>query len=69
MPNLKTEPVRVELEGSPVKCQMCSHDLFHKRRSHVDTALSAGLSPEWQDNAAYCLVCDRCGYIYWFIQK
>jgi uncharacterized protein with PIN domain len=69
MNQLKTDPIRVEMEGNNLKCLLCSHELFHKRRTQVQVALPGGMSPEWHENAAYCLVCDHCGHVDWFIQK
>jgi hypothetical protein len=66
---LKTDPVRVDLVGKPLKCVLCSHEHFHRRKAHLDTALPGGLHPEWHDQAAWCLVCDQCGHILWFLQK
>ena len=69
MPNLKTEPIRIEMEGKPFKCLICGGDQFHKRRIQVDTALVTGMSHEWHHNAGYGLFCDHCGFIHWFVQK
>lgn len=69
MTALRTEPTRVEIEGRHIKCLMCGKEQFHKRRSHLDTSLSAGLNPEWHESPATCLVCDHCGFLHWFIQR
>jgi uncharacterized protein with PIN domain len=69
MTALRTEPARVELEGRHIKCLMCAGEQFHKRRSHVDTSVSAGMKPEWHESQATCLVCDHCGFLHWFIQR
>ncbi|HTI69314.1 MAG TPA: hypothetical protein VMF06_05085 [Candidatus Limnocylindria bacterium] len=69
MPQFKTDPCRVEIEGKHVKCLICGHEQFHRRRVQVDTALSTGMSQEWHHNAGYCLLCDHCGFIHWFVQK
>jgi hypothetical protein len=66
---LKTEPVPAEIDGQPLKFLMCQGEAFHKRRSHIDVALSSVMSPDWADRETYCLVCDRCGFIHWFMSK
>lgn len=66
---LKTEPKTVEIGGQPFKCLICGNDTFHRRKSHVDTALVETMSAHWTDASAFCLVCDRCGHLEWFLQK
>lgn len=66
---LRTNPEKAEINGQPARCQMCGHDEFHRRKTHVDTALQRSLNPEWSDSPGYCLICDRCGFIHWFMQK
>ena len=66
---LKTEPAATEIDGQQLKCLMCQHEGFHKRRSHIDVALSSAMNPDWADRQTYCLVCDRCGFIHWFMTK
>ena len=65
--SLKTDATPVEVDGQKLKCLMCGHETFHKRRSHIDTALVTSMNPEWLDRQAYCLLCDRCGFIHWFL--
>jgi hypothetical protein len=66
---LRSDPVRVDLLGRTLKCLVCGAEKFHKRRSHLDTSLSAGMKPEWHESPATCLVCDECGYLHWFIPR
>lgn len=69
MTTMKTDPVKAEMDGHQLKCLMCGHESFHKRKTHFDTALLTGLNPQWTHNQGYCLVCDHCGFIHWFVQK
>ncbi len=64
---LRTQPESVEVAGVHLKCLMCSHESFHRRKTHFDTALIGGLNPEWSDSQGYCMICSRCGYIHWFM--
>ena len=66
---LKTTPETVLVGGNPLKCLLCSHDTFHRRRTHFETALSKDLNPDWQDRVGYCLICHQCGYIHWFVDR
>jgi hypothetical protein len=65
---LKTQPEQVQMDGHSFRCLMCSHESFHRRKTHFDTALLTGLNPTWSDSPCYCLICDHCGYIHWFLQ-
>lgn len=65
----KTDAAPVEVAGHKLKCLMCQHESFHQRKSHLDTALATSMSPDWVDRQAYCLVCDECGFIHWFLAK
>lgn len=64
--SLKTDATPVELNGRRLKCLMCSAEMFHRRRSHVDAAMVTTMNPEWVDRQVQCLVCDDCGFIHWF---
>ncbi|MFM7099795.1 MAG: hypothetical protein ACKOET_08810 [Verrucomicrobiota bacterium] len=66
---LRTHPEKVELHGRPARCLMCGHEEFHLRKVQVETALHRSLNPEWSSHPGYCLICDRCGHIHWFLQK
>jgi ribosomal protein L37E len=67
MSQLRTQPEPAEVKGQHLKCLMCAHESFHKRKTHFDTALIGGLNPEWSDSEGHCLVCGRCGFIHWFM--
>ena len=66
---LKTTPETAQVDGHQLKCLMCHNESFHKRRSHIDVALSISMNPDWADRQAYCLVCDPCSFIHWFMAK
>lgn len=64
--SLKTDATPVEINGRRLKCLQCSAESFHRRRSHVETAMVTTMNPEWADRQVQCLVCDDCGFIHWF---
>jgi len=64
---IPAEAVPVEVDGHKLKCLMCHHETFHRRRSHVDTSLTSNMNPDWVDRQVYCLVCDHCKFIHWFL--
>jgi len=61
------EAAPVEVDGHQLKCLMCHHETFHRRRSHMDTSLTSNMNPDWVDRQVYCLVCDHCKFIHWFL--
>ncbi len=65
----KTDASSVEMDGHKLQCLMCHHETFHQRKSHIDTALATSMNPDWVDRQAYCLVCDHCGFIHWFLNR
>ena len=69
MTQLKTDPVEVEIEGKTFKCFVCDNVTFHKRKTHLDTSLTSTMTPNWTNAEAYCLVCDRCGHVEWFLSR
>ncbi len=64
---LRTQPEKVEVAGVQIKCLLCTNDVFHRRKTHFDTALNSGLSPDWADSQGFCLVCAKCGFIHSFM--
>ena len=51
-----TEATPAEVDGHKLKCLMCHHETFHRRRSHMDTSLMSSMNPDWVDRQAYCHV-------------
>ena len=67
--SLKTKPETVFQGGAPLKCVICTQTAFHRRKTHLATAMSQELNPEWKDLTGYCLICDACGHIHWFVER
>ncbi len=63
------EPERFEVEGTPLICQICDHDLFWHRRSQLNTAAATFFGMDWANRRADCFVCDRCHYVHWFLDR
>jgi len=58
-----------EINGQPLKCQICGHDAFWRREGQLNTAAASFFNLDWTNKSAVCIVCDRCGYIHWFLPK
>jgi predicted nucleic-acid-binding Zn-ribbon protein len=53
----------------PLRCQMCDHDEFNRREVLLNTTLATLFNFDWANRSAMCFVCDRCGYVHWFVRK
>jgi hypothetical protein len=65
----KKEPEEVEIAGRSLKCEMCGGHRFWQREAQLNTAVATFFNFDWANASAVCIVCDSCGYIYWFLPK
>ena len=65
----KQQAEEVEVAGRRLKCEMCGHERFWRREAQLNTAVATFFNFDWANASAVCLVCDGCGYIYWFLPK
>ena len=63
------QPTSVEVQGQVLRCQVCGHDEFHRRDAQLNTAVATFFNMDWANSSALCYVCDRCGYIHWFLPR
>jgi hypothetical protein len=57
----------VEINGTPLSCQVCSHDAFVERPAQLNTRAATFFGFDWANPTARCYICERCGYIHWFM--
>jgi predicted nucleic-acid-binding Zn-ribbon protein len=62
-------PTSVEVQGQVLKCHTCGHDEFHRREAQLNTAAATFFNMDWANASAVCEVCDRCGFIHWFLPR
>ncbi len=65
----KAKPYKVA--EHPLKCLVCSHDLFQERSVKFQRDLTTPpFNIDWIEDSslALCLICERCGYIHWFLR-
>jgi DNA-directed RNA polymerase subunit RPC12/RpoP len=55
------------IKGKSLKCPVCGHKEFWKRRTLMNTPGMTFFGVEWANKQADNLVCDSCGYIFWFM--
>ncbi|MEI8010927.1 MAG: hypothetical protein WCI27_00400 [Candidatus Omnitrophota bacterium] len=59
----------VEINGQKLKCSVCGEGQFSKRSSLLNTRGLTFLKLDWANQSADNYICEKCGYIMWFIQK
>lgn len=60
---------KVNIAGKPLVCHICQHDEFWKRETLMNTRGATFFNFDWLNKGATNYVCDRCGYVFWFIEK
>lgn len=58
-----------EIAGKQLSCPHCGHDQFWRRSTLMNTRGLSFFGLEWANKEAENYVCDRCGYVFWFMQK
>ena len=56
----------VQVQGRPLRCNVCSHDTFWEHELQLATSLFNFLDA---NPVAQCAVCERCGYVHMFIPQ
>jgi hypothetical protein len=64
-----SKPKAYEVQGRQLKCLVCGHEEFWRREAQLNTTLATFFKLDWTNASANCFVCDRCGYIHWFLPK
>jgi len=65
----KPEPKSYEVAGIHLKCLVCGHHEFSKREAQLNTTAATFFNLDWTNPSGVCFVCDKCGYIHWFLPK
>ena len=63
----KKEPEPVMVHGKALNCAVCQHSRFWQRKAQLHSAVATFFNLEWTNPTAQCFVCEKCGYIYWFL--
>jgi hypothetical protein len=63
----QAEPQQVQILGSPMRCEICHHDLFYQREGKIQTTAMTFFDLDWLNASANCVVCAQCGYVHWFL--
>ena len=65
----KKEAAERFVQGNKLTCPVCSSSLFWTRRTLMNTTGLSFLDLDWANRNASNYVCDRCGYVFWFLEK
>ena len=57
------------IRGKSLICPVCGGDEFRGRKTLMNTPGLTFVGMEWANKQADNLICDACGYIYWFLQE
>ena len=57
----------VEVQGKPLRCNVCDHTTFWEREIELPTSFLNFLAGEEWNGLAQCAICERCGFIHWFV--
>ena len=63
----KQEAAEAEILGRPLTCEVCKHTRFYAREGKIQTTAMTFFDLDWANASAQCLVCERCGYVHWFL--
>jgi hypothetical protein len=63
----KYEAGPVSVLGNPMTCEICHHDRFYQREGKIQTTAMTFFELDWLNASANCVVCERCGYVHWFL--
>ena len=58
---------QVTFDGKPLTCVVCGNDHFDERGSRLKTRRGEFLNLSWAEDEATNFVCNRCGYMFWFL--
>lgn len=57
----------VIVQGIQLRCYVCSHDLFWAKQIQLHTPFMTFLNLDAWNRVADCAICQKCGYIHWFL--
>ena len=60
---------RITPTGKKLECPICKSTLFWTRTTLMNTVGLSFFNLDWANKNATNYVCDKCGYVYWFLRK
>lgn len=56
------------IDGKSLICPICANETFWKRQTLMNTPGMTFFGIEWANRQAVNYVCNRCGYVFWFLR-
>jgi predicted nucleic-acid-binding Zn-ribbon protein len=63
------QPQAYKIGDVELKCLVCAHEFFWHREVRLTEGVLTFDYPAWKNRYALCLVCEKCGYIHWFLPQ
>jgi hypothetical protein len=63
----RQQPETYIIAGRKLQCTICEHDRFLVRDAQLNTSILTFLGFDWLNKSGRCYICDKCGYIHWFV--
>jgi predicted RNA-binding Zn-ribbon protein involved in translation (DUF1610 family) len=57
------------IKGNKLVCTICKNDTFWARETLMNTVGMTIMKLDWANKKAQNYVCDKCGYVHWFLSK
>jgi predicted nucleic-acid-binding Zn-ribbon protein len=55
------------VQGRRLRCNVCGNTSFWAKQVQLHTPMMTFLDVEAWNGIADCAICERCGYIHWFV--
>ena len=65
----REEATSRDIDGHPIICPVCGHDKFWIRKTLMNTPALTFMGFEWANKQADNYICNRCGFILWFLRE
>ena len=66
---MEKTPEKKEIFGKEMTCLICGHNSFFERKAQLNTRLASFFDFDFANKSGTCIVCEKCGYIHWFLEK
>ena len=63
----RKEAHEYEIFGYHLVCPICKHDKFWARKTLMNTPGATFFGVEWANKQADNYICNKCGYVFWFM--
>ncbi|MDW7674134.1 MAG: hypothetical protein SCK28_06310 [Bacillota bacterium] len=65
----QNEVKQYEVNGNTLICPICGYNEFWTRTTLMNTRGATFFGFDWANQEATNYVCNKCGYVLWFLEK